>query len=34
MNIDILSTDDYNCEFMLSNSSGPIANALRKTMMN
>ncbi len=34
MNISIVSSSDYECEFTLKNSSGPIANALRKTMMN
>ncbi len=34
MNINLLKSTDYECEFLLSESSGPIANALRKTMMN
>jgi DNA-directed RNA polymerase alpha subunit len=34
MNITILSSSDYECEFLLKDSSGPIANALRKVMMN
>lgn len=34
MNISILSSSDYECEFLLKDSSGPIANALRKVMMN
>jgi DNA-directed RNA polymerase alpha subunit len=34
MNIEIIYSDDYDCSFKLKKSSGPIANAIRRTMMS
>ena len=34
MNIEIIYSDDYDASFKLKKSSGPIANALRRTMMS
>ena len=34
MNISILETSENECKFLLKNTSGPIANALRRVMLN